>query len=75
MTTDAGCLHGDTDAAKWLGVDRKTLRRWAGDPRVSGRELLAPRVVNGHKIYRIARLAAFVDPALNTTAPRYFGKS
>jgi hypothetical protein len=67
--TPRGYIHGDTAAAKYLGLkDRKGLRRWQDDPTLPLRELLTPRIINGHRYYKVANLDRFMDPALNTPA-------
>lgn len=68
-----GYLNGDTKAAAYCGIDRKTICRWQADSTLKHRELIMPRVVRGRKIYRIAKLDAFLNPELNTERPRFQG--
>lgn len=69
--TPRGYLHGDAEAAKYLGgIDRKTFRRWQDDPDTPQRYLLKARIIRGQKYYRISNLDRFMDPALNTQDPR-----
>ncbi len=60
-----GYVRGATNAARYLGIDRRTFNEWRADPEVGHNELLKPRIIRGEAYYSIEALTRFMDPKNN----------
>ncbi len=60
-----GYVRGATNAAEYLGIDRRTFNQWRDDPEVGHNEFLKPRIIRGEAYYSIEKLDRFMDPKCN----------